>query len=63
MWQRIKKGDGNFSWTQTESWESFKSRCFIISNFYQQDEYSRYCPGMKEFVSVTKDSVKTKHQY
>ena len=34
----------------------------IVSNFYQQDEYSRCCPGMKDFVSVTKDSVKTKHQ-
>ena len=34
----------------------------IVSNFYQQDEYSRSCPGMKDFVSVTKDSVKTKHQ-
>ena len=33
----------------------------IVSNFYQQDEYSRCCPGMKDFVSVTKDSVKTKH--
>ena len=34
----------------------------IVSNFYQQDEYSGCCPGMKNFVSVTKDSVKTKHQ-
>ena len=34
----------------------------IVSNFYQQDEYSRCCPGMKDFVSVTKDSAKTKHQ-
>ena len=34
----------------------------IVSNFYQQDEYSRCCPGMKGFVSVKKDSVKTKHQ-
>ena len=34
----------------------------IVSNFYQQDEYSRCCPGMKDFVSVTKDSVKMKHQ-
>ena len=34
----------------------------IVSNFYQQDEYSRCCLGMKDFVSVTKDSVKTKHQ-
>ena len=34
----------------------------IVSNFYQQDDYSRCCPGMKDFVSVTKDSVKTKHQ-
>ena len=33
-----------------------------VGNFYQQDEYSRRCPGMKDFVSVTKDSVKTKHQ-
>ena len=34
----------------------------IVSNFYQQDEYSRCCPGIKDFVSVTKDSVKMKHQ-
>ena len=35
----------------------------IVSNLYQQDdEYSRCCPGMKDFVSVTKDSIKTKHQ-
>ena len=34
----------------------------IVSNFYQQDEYSRCCPTMKGLVSVTKDSVKTKHQ-
>ena len=34
----------------------------IVSNSYQQDEYSRCCPGMKDFVSVTKGSVKTKHQ-
>ena len=34
----------------------------IVSNFYQQDEYSRCCPEMKSFVSVTKESVKTKHQ-
>ena len=33
-----------------------------IAIFYQQDENSRCCPGMKDFVSVTKDSVKTKHQ-
>ena len=34
----------------------------MVSNFYQHDEYSRCCPGMKDFVSVTKDSVKMKHQ-
>ena len=62
MCQRIKKREGNFSLTQTESWESFKWRCFRNSNFYQKDEYSRCCPGMKDFVSVTKDSIKTKHQ-
>ena len=62
MCQRIKKGGRNFSWTQTEIWESFKWRCFRNSNFYQQDEYSRCCPGIKDFVSVTKDSVTTKHQ-
>ena len=62
MYQRIKKGEKNFSWIQTESCESFKWRCFRNSNFYQQDKYSRCCPGMKDFVSVTKDSVKTKYQ-
>ena len=34
----------------------------IVSNFYQQDEYSRCCPGMKDFVSVTNNSVKMKYQ-
>ena len=35
----------------------------IVCNLYQwDDEYSRCCPGMKDFVSVTKDSIKTKHQ-
>ena len=33
----------------------------IVNNFYQHDEYSRCFPGMKDFVSVTKDRVKTKH--
>ena len=62
MCQSIKKGEMNFNWTQTESWESFEWGCFRNNNFYQQDEYSRCCPGMKVFVSVTKDSVMRKHQ-
>ena len=33
----------------------------IVSTFYQQDEYSRRYPGMKHFVSLAKDSVKTEH--
>ena len=38
-----------------------KWRYFRNSNIYQQDGYSR-CPRMKDFVSVTKDSVRTKDQ-
>ena len=34
----------------------------IVSNFHQQDEYSTCCPGMKDFVSVIKESVEMKHQ-
>ena len=34
----------------------------VFLDFYQSDEYSRCCPGKKEFVSVTIDGVKCHKQ-
>ena len=33
-----------------------------MKQFYEDDEYSRMCPGAKEYKSVTTDSVKRKKQ-
>ena len=33
-----------------------------VINFYQSDEFSRMCPGKKEYVSVRVDGVKTQKQ-
>ena len=34
----------------------------LVKQFYEDDEYSRMCPGAKEYKSVTIDGVKRKNQ-
>ena len=34
----------------------------LVKQFYEDNEYSRMCPGAKEYKSVTPDSVKRKKQ-
>ena len=34
----------------------------LVKQFYEDDEYSRMCPGAKEYKSVTTDGVKRKKQ-
>ena len=33
-----------------------------VINFYQSDEFSRMCPGKKEYISVRVDGIKTQQQ-
>ena len=34
----------------------------LVKQFYEDDEYSRMCPGAKEYKSVTINGVKRKNQ-